>query len=59
MMILISSVYVVRMGGLFTSGGHSLLAIQAVASKVVVRDFKRILAVLFTFACVRPQRVAK
>ena len=49
-MILISSVYIVRMGGLFTSGGLFLLAIQAVASTVVMRDLKRILAVLFTFA---------
>ncbi len=51
-MILISSVYIVRMGGLFTSGGLFLLATQAVVSTVVVRDFKRILAVLFTFAIV-------
>ncbi len=49
-MILISSVYIVRMGGLFTSGGLFLLAIQAVASTVVMRDLKRILAVLLTFA---------
>ena len=49
-MILISSFFIIRMGGLYTSGGLFLLAIQAVASTVVMRDFNRILSVLFTFA---------
>ena len=48
-MILISSIYILRMGGLFTSGGLFLVSIQAVTSTVVVRDFKRILSVLLTF----------
>lgn len=49
-MILVSSFYIIRMGGLYTSGGLFLLSIQAVASTVVMRDLKRLLTVLLTFA---------
>lgn len=51
-MIVISSVYIVRMGGIITSGGLFLLSIQAVTSTVIMRDFKRILAVSLTFVVV-------
>ncbi|WP_167615735.1 ATP-binding protein [Maribellus sediminis] len=48
-MIIISSVYIVRMGGILTSGGLFLLTIQAVTSSVIMRDFRRIFAVAFSF----------
>lgn len=48
-MIIVSSIYIVRMGGLHTSGGLFLLSVQAVTSTVILRDFRQILAVLLTF----------
>ncbi len=48
-MILVSSIYIVRMGGIITSGGLFLLTIQAVTSSVIMRDFRRIFAVASTF----------
>jgi hypothetical protein len=48
-MILVSSVYIVRIGGLLTSGGLFLLTIQAVTSSVVMRNFKRIIIVVSVF----------
>ncbi len=49
-MIVISSVYVVRMGGLMTCGGLFLLSVQAVTSTVILRDFSRISGVILIFA---------
>lgn len=51
-MILISSIYIVRMGGLFTSGGLFLLSVQAVTSTVILRDLRRILTVSLVFIVV-------
>ena len=51
-MIVISSVYIIRMGGILTSGGLFLLSIQAVTSSVIMRDFRRIFAVASTFVVV-------
>lgn len=51
-MIVISSVYIIRMGGILTSGGLFLLSIQAVTSSVIMRDFRRIFAVAITFVIV-------
>ncbi|HKK12853.1 MAG TPA: ATP-binding protein [Flavobacteriaceae bacterium] len=48
-MILISSIYVIRMGGLFTSGGLFLMAILAVTSTVVLRNFRKIYFVVTLF----------
>lgn len=48
-MIVISSVYIIRMGGILTSGGLFLLTIQGVTSSVIMRDFRRIFAVAITF----------
>ena len=51
-MIIVSSIYIIRMGGLFTSGGLFLLAIQAVTSTVVLRNFRRmyVVAILFVLS---------
>ncbi|QIA06451.1 hybrid sensor histidine kinase/response regulator transcription factor [Draconibacterium halophilum] len=49
LMIVISSVYVARMGGLLTCGGLFLLAIQAVTSSVILRKPKLILPVSIVF----------
>jgi len=51
-MILISSIYIIRMGGLLTSGGLFLLSVQAVTSTVILRDLRRILIVSLVFAAV-------
>lgn len=51
-MILISSIYIIRMGGLLTSGGLFLLSVQAVTSTVILRDLRRILTVSIVFAVV-------
>ncbi len=48
-MIVISSVYIVRMGGLLTSGGLFLLSVQAVTSTVILRNFRQILFVSIVF----------
>ncbi|WP_163322631.1 hybrid sensor histidine kinase/response regulator transcription factor [Draconibacterium mangrovi] len=49
LMIVISSVYVARMGGLLTCGGLFLLSIQAVTSSVILRKPKLILPVSIVF----------
>ncbi|WP_297100667.1 ATP-binding protein [uncultured Draconibacterium sp.] len=49
LMIVISSVYVARMGGLLTCGGLFLLSIQAVTSSVILRKPKLILPVSVVF----------
>ncbi|MEE4177101.1 MAG: ATP-binding protein [Bacteroides sp.] len=48
-MIVVSSIYVLRMGGLFTSGGMFLLAAQAVTSSIILKKFWRILVVVSVF----------
>jgi signal transduction histidine kinase/DNA-binding response OmpR family regulator len=48
-MIVISSVYIMRMGGLYTSGGLFLLAIQAVTSTIILRNFRRTFIVVSIF----------
>ncbi|MDT8375083.1 MAG: hybrid sensor histidine kinase/response regulator [Bacteroidales bacterium] len=48
-MIIVSSVYILRMGGLFTSGGLFLLAIQAVTSSIILRKYWKIIIVASTF----------
>lgn len=48
-MILVSSIYIFRMGGLFTSGGLFLLATQAVTSTIILRKFWRMLVVVSMF----------
>ncbi len=48
-MIVISSIYIARMGGLFTSGGLFLLAIQAVTSSIISKKFGHILIVASIF----------
>lgn len=49
-MILVSSIYIERMGGLFTSGGMFLLAAQAVTSTIILKKFWRILVVGAVYA---------
>ena len=49
LMIVISSVYVARMGGLLTCGGLFLLSIQAVTSSVILRKPRLILPVSIVF----------
>jgi len=49
LMIVVSSVYVARMGGILTSGGLFLLAIQAVTSSVILRRPKLIIPVQLVF----------
>lgn len=49
LMIVISSIYVARMGGLLTCGGLFLLSIQAVTSSVILRKPKLILPVSVVF----------
>lgn len=49
-MIVTSSVYILRMGGLFTSGGLFLLAAQAVTSTIILKKFWRMLVVVSVFA---------
>jgi len=51
-MIVVSAFYIMRMGGILTCGGLFLLTIQGVTSSVIMRDFKRILAVSLTFVFV-------
>ncbi len=51
-MIVISSIYVVRMGGLLTSGGLFLLSVQAVTSTAILRDLRKILTVSIVFVVV-------
>jgi signal transduction histidine kinase/DNA-binding response OmpR family regulator len=48
-MIIASSVYILRMGGLFTSGGLFLLAIQAVTSSIILRKYWKIIIVASVF----------
>jgi len=48
-MIVISSIYVIRMGGLLTSGGLFLLSVQAVTSTVILRNMRKILTVSLIF----------
>ena len=49
-MILVTSIFIIKMGGLMTSGGLFLLAVQAVTSTVVLRNFKRMYIVATLFA---------
>lgn len=49
-MIVVSSIYIMRMGGLFTSGGMFLLAAQAVTSTIILKKLWRILVVVSVFA---------
>ncbi|RIJ49136.1 helix-turn-helix domain-containing protein [Maribellus luteus] len=51
-MILISSIYIIRMGGLLTCGGLFLFSIQAVTSTVILRDLRKIITVSIIFAVV-------
>ena len=52
-MIIVSSIYIIRMGGLFTSGGLYLIAVQSVTSSVVMRNFRMyIVAALFVVSIV-------
>ena len=52
LMILITTFYIARMGGLFSSGGLFLLSIQAVTSTVILRKIGRTLPVILVFiAC--------
>ncbi len=51
-MIVISSVYVIRMGGLLTCGGLFLLSVQAVTSTVILRDLRKIFTVSIVFVAV-------
>ena len=48
-MIIVSSIYIIRMGGLFTSGGLFLLSVQAVTSTVILRNFRRMFIVAALF----------
>lgn len=48
-MIVVSSVYIMRMGGLFTSGGLFLMAIQAVTSSIILSKSRKIIIVASTF----------
>ncbi|MBN2862384.1 MAG: HAMP domain-containing histidine kinase, partial [Bacteroidales bacterium] len=48
-MIVVSSVYIMRMGGLFTSGGLFLLAVQAVTSSIILSNSRKIIIVASTF----------
>lgn len=48
-MIVISSIYIVRMGGLMTSGGLFLLSVQAVTSTVILREIRSIFWVASVF----------